>query len=46
MDVKYDFDDPVWDEISESAKDLIRSLLVKDPAKRFTADQVPSFLFK
>jgi len=39
MDVKYDFDDSVWDDISDSAKDLIRNLLVKDPAKRFTAKQ-------
>jgi len=39
MDVKYDFDDPSWDDVSESAKDLIRSLLVKEPSKRFTAAQ-------
>jgi len=39
MDVKYDFDDSVWDDISESAKDIIRNLLVKDPNKRFTAKQ-------
>jgi len=39
MDVKYDFDDSVWDDISDTAKDLIRNLLVKDPAKRFTAQQ-------
>lgn len=39
MDVKYDFDDFVWDDISDSAKDLIRNLLVKDPKKRFTASQ-------
>jgi len=39
MDVKYDFDDSVWDDISDSAKDLIRNLLVKDPSKRFTAQQ-------
>ncbi|KAL6065602.1 calcium calmodulin-dependent protein kinase type 1G [Balamuthia mandrillaris] len=39
MDVKYDFDDTVWDEISDSAKDLIRNLLVKDPTRRFTAKQ-------
>ena len=37
MDVKYDFDDSVWDDISDSAKDLIRNLLVKAPSKRFTA---------
>jgi len=39
MDVKYDFDDSVWDDISDTAKDLIRNLLVKDPAKRYTAQQ-------
>jgi len=39
MDVKYDFDDSVWEDISDSAKDLIRNLLVKDPAKRLTAKQ-------
>jgi len=39
MDVKYDFDDSVWDDISEPAKDIIRNLLVKDPNKRFTAKQ-------
>jgi len=39
MDVKYDFDDSVWDDISDSAKDLIRNLLVKEPGKRFTAKQ-------
>jgi len=39
MDVKYDFDDSVWDDISDSAKDLIRNLLVKEPSKRFSAKQ-------
>jgi len=39
MDVKYDFDDSVWDDISDSAKDLIKHLLVKDPNDRFTATQ-------
>jgi len=39
MDVKYDFDDSVWEDISDSAKDLIRNLLVKEPSKRFTAKQ-------
>lgn len=36
-EVKYDFDDPAWDGISDVAKDLIRKLLVKDPAERLTA---------
>jgi len=39
MDVKYDFDDPSWDDVSEEAKNLIRHLLVKDPKERYTAKQ-------
>jgi len=39
MDVKYDFDDPSWEDVSEDAKNLIRHLLVKDPASRYTAKQ-------
>ena len=39
MDVKYDFDDPSWDDVSEDAKNLIRQLLVKDPKERYTAAQ-------
>ena len=39
MDVKYDFDDAVWDEVSDEAKNLIRHLLVKDPKERYTAKQ-------
>ena len=39
MDVKYDFDDASWDEVSEDAKNLIRHLLVKDPKERYTAKQ-------
>jgi len=39
MDVKYDFDDAVWDDVSEEAKNLIRHLLVKDPKERYTAKQ-------
>jgi len=34
------FGSPEWDEISQTAKDLISSLLDKDPAKRFTATQL------
>jgi calcium/calmodulin-dependent protein kinase I len=40
MDVKYDFDDMVWDDISDDAKDLIQHLLVKQSAKRFSAREV------
>eukprot|EP01103_Thecamoeba_quadrilineata_P015315 TRINITY_DN47_c0_g2_i1.p1 TRINITY_DN47_c0_g2~~TRINITY_DN47_c0_g2_i1.p1 ORF type:complete len:351 (+),score=79.01 TRINITY_DN47_c0_g2_i1:129-1181(+) len=39
MEVKYDFDDPSWNDVSEAAKNLIRHLLVKDPKKRYTAQQ-------
>ena len=39
MDVKYDFDDPSWDDVSDSAKELIQNLLVKNPSERFTAAQ-------
>lgn len=39
MEVKYDFEDPAWDNVSQEAKDLISHLLVKDPSKRFTAKQ-------
>jgi len=39
MDVKYDFDDPSWDDVSEEAKHLIRHLLVKNTEERYTAEQ-------
>ncbi|XP_047431227.1 calcium/calmodulin-dependent protein kinase type 1D [Mugil cephalus] len=35
----YEFDTPYWDDISDSAKDFIGSLMEKDPAKRFTCEQ-------
>lgn len=34
----YDFDDPVWATVSQSAKDLIKGLLQLDPAKRLSLD--------
>jgi serine/threonine protein kinase len=37
---KYFFDAPYWDGVSEPARDLIRCLLVVDPAKRATAEAV------
>ncbi len=37
---RYDFPSPYWDGISESAKDLIRRLLVVDPARRMAAPDV------
>jgi len=35
----YDMPSPYWDNISDSAKDLIRKLLVVDPEKRYTANK-------
>ncbi|XP_029490844.1 calcium/calmodulin-dependent protein kinase type 1D-like isoform X2 [Oncorhynchus nerka] len=35
----YEFDAPYWDDISDSAKEFISSLMEKDPQKRFTCDQ-------
>lgn len=37
---EYDMDDPVWNDVSESAKDMISKLLVVDPAKRLTIEGV------
>ncbi|KAJ9559118.1 hypothetical protein OSB04_013732 [Centaurea solstitialis] len=37
---KLDFDVEPWPDISESAKDLIRKMLVRDPKKRITAHEV------
>jgi len=37
---EYDFPDPYWTDISDQAKDLVRSMLTVDPKKRFTAKQV------
>jgi calcium-dependent protein kinase len=34
---KYDFEDPVWNDISEAAKQFIRDLLVVEPKDRMTA---------
>ncbi|KAL7693492.1 putative protein kinase [Plasmopara halstedii] len=36
----YDYPSPYWDCVSDSAKDLISRLLVVDPLKRLTAQQV------
>ncbi|XP_067283283.1 calcium/calmodulin-dependent protein kinase type 1D [Pseudorasbora parva] len=35
----YEFDAPYWDDISDSAKDFIGSLMEKDPSKRYTCEQ-------
>lgn len=34
---QFNFDDPVWTNVSNSAKDLIRQLLDTDPTRRLTA---------
>jgi serine/threonine protein kinase len=36
----FDFSDPVWEKVSEPAKDCVLHLLVKDPAKRYSAQQL------
>ncbi|KAJ3612406.1 hypothetical protein NHX12_020682, partial [Muraenolepis orangiensis] len=35
----YEFDAPYWDDISDSAKDFISSLMEKDPALRYSCEQ-------
>jgi serine/threonine protein kinase len=37
---EFDFPDPYWKDISDAAKDLVCKLLVVDPKKRFTPDQI------
>jgi len=39
-DVKYDFEDASWDDVSETAKELVRKLLLRDPTQRLTAKQL------
>ncbi len=36
----YEFPSPFWDDISDEAKALIKDILVLDPSKRLTADQI------
>ncbi|KAL8588200.1 hypothetical protein ACOMHN_063222 [Nucella lapillus] len=36
---RYFFRSPLWDDVSDTPKDLISKLLVVDPSKRFTARQ-------
>jgi len=40
LKARYDFPSPWWDNISEGAKKLVKSLLELDQNKRFTAQQV------
>ncbi|KAL2090508.1 hypothetical protein ACEWY4_012771 [Coilia grayii] len=42
MKADYAFHTPYWDDISESAKDFIRSMMEKNPKKRFTTEQALS----
>ncbi|KAK7507540.1 hypothetical protein BaRGS_00001475, partial [Batillaria attramentaria] len=37
--VDYDFDDDVWDSVSDDAKDFIKRLLIKDKNQRMTIDE-------
>mmetsp|Transcript_12525 Transcript_12525/g.21091 ORF Transcript_12525/g.21091 Transcript_12525/m.21091 type:complete len:316 (-) Transcript_12525:53-1000(-) len=36
----YEFPAPYWDKVSDSAKELIKAILVKEPSQRLTADQI------
>jgi serine/threonine protein kinase len=37
---KFDFPPPTWDNISQEAKDIIINLLVVDPSKRMSCEQL------
>lgn len=37
---EFEFPSPYWDQISDLAKDLVRKILVTDPKKRLTAQQM------
>mmetsp|Transcript_4118 Transcript_4118/g.4768 ORF Transcript_4118/g.4768 Transcript_4118/m.4768 type:complete len:473 (+) Transcript_4118:374-1792(+) len=37
---EFDFNDPAWEPISAQAKDLIKKLIVIDPKRRFTTEQL------
>jgi serine/threonine protein kinase len=36
---EWDMSDPAWDEVSEEAKDFVKTLLKYDPAKRPSAEK-------
>eukprot|EP01051_Picozoa_sp_SAG22_P002709 SAG22_NODE_123_length_18914_cov_28.993410_9_plen_576_part_00 len=38
-DEEYDFDDVIWDAVSDEAKDVVNGLLTADPEQRMTAQQ-------
>lgn len=37
---QYSMENPIWEHVSEEAKDLIRKLLVVEPNKRLSAEQI------
>lgn len=37
---EFDFPSPYWDDVSDMAKELIKSLLVVDPSKRLNGEQI------
>ena len=41
---EYDFDESEFDEITESAKDFISSLLVKDAKKRLSSEEALEYV--
>lgn len=43
---KLDFESEPWPSISESAKDLLRKMLERDPRRRITAHEVLCELFR
>lgn len=36
----YNMNDPVWENVSTHAKDLVRKLLLVDPTKRITEKEI------
>ncbi|XP_055339576.1 phosphorylase b kinase gamma catalytic chain, skeletal muscle/heart isoform-like [Paramacrobiotus metropolitanus] len=45
MEGQYSFSAPEWEDVSEGPKDVIRQLLVVDPAARMTAEQALAHSF-
>lgn len=37
---EFEFPSPYWDDVSDMAKELIKAILVVDPAKRMNAEQI------
>ena len=37
---KYDFPSPIWDHVSMDAKEVIYNLLMVDPSRRWTQEQL------